>query len=276
MAVLLKTAIHSNATYMMYLQKAIFYFLLVILNLPAFAQDFNICGNVKYLHVENLATTQMSNYEMTFDNVQSFSKEVNVETSGNIEKEISSGKGSTKNTEIGRKNNTPRYFYNNKSNFYFKDVFFDETMVVIEDQYTWNWKIDKETKKIGQFTAQKATVNFRGRDYIAWFTSEIPVPFGPWKFKGLPGLILEVYDTDNIFHISATQVKVGKEVNCNLLIDKDELKTPLSIIDYLAQKEKLVDAMFAQISSKLPKGSPTFKRDKNCADCGQGVEIFNE
>ncbi|HLT49681.1 MAG TPA: GLPGLI family protein [Aequorivita sp.] len=250
--------------------------ILLAISFSAAAQNFNPCGNVRYVHVENLATTQISNYEMTFDNVQSFSKEVNVESSGNIAEEITSGNSLTKNTEIGRKNNTPRYFYNNKSNFYFKDVFFDEAMVVIEDQHTWDWKIDNETKKIGLFTAQKATVNFRGRDYVAWFTSEIPVPFGPWKFKGLPGLILEVYDTNNIFHISATQVKVGKEVDCNLVIDKGELTSPLSIIDYLAQKEKLVDAMFAQISSKLPKGSPAFKRDKNCADCGQGVEIFNE
>src|SRR5690606_1176703 len=140
-------------------------------------QNFNPCGNVRYVHVENLATTQISNYEMTFDNVQSFSKEVNVESSGNIAEEITSGNSLTKNTEIGRKNNIPRYFYNNKSNIDLEHVLLDEAIVVIEYQHTGDWKIDNETKKIGLFTAQKATVNFRGRDYVAWFTSEIPVPF---------------------------------------------------------------------------------------------------
>ena len=63
-----------------------------------------------------------------------------------------------------------------------------------------NWKITNETKKFGKFTCKKATAKFRGRDYTAWFTSEIPVSFGPWKFNGLPGLILEVYDTDKDFY----------------------------------------------------------------------------
>ena len=63
-----------------------------------------------------------------------------------------------------------------------------------EELPNFNWVISTEQKKIGDYTCQKATCDFRGRTYEAWFTTEIPVKDGPWKFHGLPGLILEVYD----------------------------------------------------------------------------------
>ena len=42
----------------------------------------------------------------------------------------------------------------------------------------------------------------RGRNYHAWFAPEIPLNEGPWKFNGLPGLILEVYDTQDHYHFT--------------------------------------------------------------------------
>lgn len=59
-----------------------------------------------------------------------------------------------------------------------------------------DWQIQDETKKIGDLTCIKATTTFRGRNYTAWFTMVVPLPFGPWKLQGLPGLIVEAYDTD--------------------------------------------------------------------------------
>ena len=55
----------------------------------------------------------------------------------------------------------------------------------------WNLKY-KETKKIGKYTCKKATATFRGTNIEAYYTQEIPVSIGPYKFKGLPGLILEI------------------------------------------------------------------------------------
>ncbi len=60
-----------------------------------------------------------------------------------------------------------------------------------------NWHITDERKKFDKYNCTKAVGTFRGRDYIAWFTNEIPIPAGPWKLNGLPGLILEAYDTQN-------------------------------------------------------------------------------
>ncbi len=57
------------------------------------------------------------------------------------------------------------------------------------------WKISKDTLNIAGLNCQKATTRFKGRDYIAWFCQDLPFQSGPWKLNGLPGLIVEAYDT---------------------------------------------------------------------------------
>lgn len=57
------------------------------------------------------------------------------------------------------------------------------------------WKILPETIKIGTYETQKAETVFAGRKWYAWFTQEIPFHDGPYKFKGLPGLIIKVEDS---------------------------------------------------------------------------------
>ena len=61
----------------------------------------------------------------------------------------------------------------------------------------FSWNITEEQKTIDNYVCQKATCTFGGRTYEAWFAPDIPISDGPWKFYGLPGLILEVYDTQH-------------------------------------------------------------------------------
>ena len=87
-----------------------------------------------------------------------------------------------------------QYYYNpNDKTLYARDLGFD---YVKDNTIDIPWDIAEETKMIGIYKVQKATAHFRGRDYTAWFTPQIPLPYGPWKLVGLPGLILEAYDTD--------------------------------------------------------------------------------
>lgn len=56
------------------------------------------------------------------------------------------------------------------------------------------WKLTGEKKNIGDLAVQKATTTWGGRNWMAWFTPDIPFQEGPYKFHGLPGLIVELYD----------------------------------------------------------------------------------
>jgi len=79
---------------------------------------------------------------------------------------------------------------------------FNRLVFLYEDDMTINWQILPERKEIMGYSCQKATATFRGRSWEAWFTNQIPVSDGPWKFQGLPGLILEVSDSQNHFSFS--------------------------------------------------------------------------
>ncbi len=63
----------------------------------------------------------------------------------------------------------------------------------------FDWEVGSDSKIIMGYKCSNAYCTFRGRKYEAWFANDIPVKFGPWKFCGLPGLILEIYDTDKEF-----------------------------------------------------------------------------
>lgn len=69
------------------------------------------------------------------------------------------------------------------------------------------WKIQNETKVILGMKAQKATTTYGGRNWIAWFTNEIPLQEGPYVFHDLPGLITEIKDTQDDYSFSLVQIK---------------------------------------------------------------------
>jgi GLPGLI family protein len=85
--------------------------------------------------------------------------------------------------------------------------------IVKDSDTVFNWKIHKETKEVIGYNCQKATVDYRGRSYVAFFTTQIPFVNGPWKFGNLPGLILEVYSIDNVFNIKANKLQIKNAEN---------------------------------------------------------------
>lgn len=78
------------------------------------------------------------------------------------------------------------------------------------------WHITSEKEKIGIYQAQKATTDFGGRQWIAWFTTEIPMQEGPYKFSGLPGLIIKLEDSaQNYSWILEGNKKLDQDIGLN-------------------------------------------------------------
>ncbi|WP_159018064.1 GLPGLI family protein [Algibacter sp. L3A6] len=87
-----------------------------------------------------------------------------------------------------------------------------------------NWTISNKFKSIGGYKCQKAEGNFRGRNYTTWFAIEIPLPFGPWKLNGLPGLILEAYDTKKEVYFYFKSIKYPNYDIKNIIIPKPDIE----------------------------------------------------
>lgn len=69
------------------------------------------------------------------------------------------------------------------------------------------WKISSEKLKIGEWITQKAETDFAGRYWFAWFTTSIPIQDGPYKFHGLPGLIVKLEDQTQSHRFTLKAVK---------------------------------------------------------------------
>ena len=118
-----------------------------------------------------------------------------------------------------------------------------------------NWKIENQTKKIGEYSCQKATLYYCGRHWEAWFTKDIPLNFGPYIFSGLPGLILSLKDAKNnfIFTFSAIQ------------------KSPITKMDYFSIKPLSIN--FSQLEKILKDYYIDTYREMKC---GKMLVMFQD
>ena len=70
------------------------------------------------------------------------------------------------------------------------ELYYEEPVPFME------WAVQAETDTIAGYFCQSAQTVFRGRTYTVFFTVDIPIGTGLWKFNGVPGLIMYAYDED--------------------------------------------------------------------------------
>ncbi|GAB4132330.1 MAG: hypothetical protein OHK0045_15720 [Raineya sp.] len=110
--------------------------------------------------------------------------------------------------------NAKKFFvknYNDGILYYKTSIPFSRKDYMVADSlHPMKWERLKETKVILNYKCGAAQTTFRGRTYKAYFTEKIPVSTGPWKFGGLPGLILEVVSKDDDAELVWTVEKIIK------------------------------------------------------------------
>ena len=126
-----------------------------------------------------------------------------------------------------------------------KDSFENTSLILLNDLFSlkstdkMNWKLLNDTKVDGQYKLQKATTTFGGRNWIAWFSKDVNLSEGPYKFRGLPGLIFEIEDDKKnfIFKLSKS-MKLPKTYEAKFL-DSFIGKKPIPVSEKIIAKKQL-------------------------------------
>ena len=106
-------------------------------------------------------------------------------------------------------------------------VFFDY-YIFEDDNLPQQWTmVPDSVKTILNYKCRKALCSYRGRNYEAWYAVDLPVNAGPWKFSGLPGLIMSVQDTKGHYTFEISGLEKTKE--------------PIEYIEYGARKYSHTD-----------------------------------
>ena len=125
----------------------------------------------------------------------------------------------------------------------------------------FDWQLLKGDSIVCGYPCHKAIAAFRGRVWTVWYTLDLPYGDGPWKFCGLPGLVLHAYDSEGCFRFNCIGIEKGDG-------HEIKMKTPKSgVIDtYMPQRVAEImmleywddSAFFTQITG-LPLAGPIMK-----------------
>ena len=160
--------------------------------------QFKSLPSVTTVNSRLISNGVLSHYEMDF--VGNFNL---------VEEEAGVNGGSVLN--IKSKNNPIIYKDSKTRHIYSIERVGMKLFLVKDSMNIFNWNIKNEKKDILGYSCQQATTEYRGRQYTAYFTTEIPFQTGPWKFYGLPGLILQVESDDGEFKMIANKINISKK-----------------------------------------------------------------
>ena len=71
------------------------------------------------------------------------------------------------------------------------------------------WTLTDDTLTVSSYLCQQATATFRGVEWRVWYTEEIPSSAGPWRLRGLPGLIAKAESEAHTFCLAGLRMEAS-------------------------------------------------------------------
>lgn len=167
--------------------------------------------------------------------------------------------------------NKPRFvYYDNKNKVFYNNIINNDIETILHDKVRVNWVISDERKEILNFQCQKAIGELPGvaGKYIVWYTKELPLPYGPFKFNGLEGTILELYTADNKIHLIADSMIYG-EAKIDDFISKYDFSKSVSRETYKKNIEKQMLDFENKLNNTLPEGRRLKLKKEICRECNK-------
>ena len=203
-----------------------------------FKSDSTQTEPTKKLMVLDINPKETKYYDNAFLEKDSINKKFNTQnTNWTSQIPVTRKRGSNKNTNFGM-------------------IDFQTYSYQTED--TLNWKLTNEIKKYQGLNLQKATTNFGGRKWIAWFTKDFPFSEGPYKFQGLPGLVILLEDEKDNYNFSFVEnVNLKETYDTSNFLEVGYGNKPFPVSEKLFIKKKLeyFNDPIHEIKSKLENGT---------------------
>lgn len=155
----------------------------------------------------------------------------------------------------------------------------ENTVLNLKSENSQNWKLTDEKKQIKNLTLQKATTDWGGRHWIAWFTTSFPFPEGPHKFHGLPGLIIELSDDKNNYHFElAKNEKIPNPEENQFIENSKQMSIPVDWKKYTAMKLNYYESPVSFIKNGIgnSKVEDFFLNDGTVVNSQNQREINNQ
>ncbi len=168
------------------LKQLLFIYVLCVFSQNWFAQNYHITYEIEYRPNKNDSAKDKSRYQLQI----------------NPENKVSLYSADRKDDVLNMK-----VYKDFRSNSFIKYESLMDLTYRLNYEFKPSWFLAEEMKIINGYNCQKAKIAYGGRDWEAWYTKEIPFQNGPYKFSGLPGLIMEIYSTDQDYHFKVVGIE---------------------------------------------------------------------